>query len=489
MPSLFGRVSPGAFGAAVVACCLTSAVAGRQGTTPAQSAEFFESRIRPILAANCFDCHTADKKGGLRLDSREAILAGGESGPAIEAGKPDDSLLIQAVRQVAGAPKMPYGRPKLKPEDIDALAEWVRAGAPWPASSAAPAPAPTTTRRPITADQRAFWAFQPLAKTPPPAVRDAAWARNDIDRFVLARLEHDGLTPVAPADKLALIRRATLDLTGLPPTPEDVDAFMKDRSTNAFAKVVDRLLASPQYGETWGRIWLDVARYGEDDYRSLDPKGRGYNPYPNAYLYRDWVVKAFNDDLPYDQFVRAQLAADLIDDGSKVRNLPALGFLGLGPWYYDNGAVEITHADERNDRVDVVGRGLLGLTIACARCHDHKYDPIPTQRLLRAVRRVPEHRVSRVSARAEGDRRRVQGPGKEDREEGGPPRRVPPARIRAARRDARLPGLEVHAGRVAGRGRAEEGQGPRHRVGEARLRAVRSMAALPREAPGVLSGT
>jgi mono/diheme cytochrome c family protein len=373
----FGRVSPGALGAAVVACCLTSAVAARQGTTPAQSAEFFESRIRPILAANCFDCHTADKKGGLRLDSREAILAGGESGPAIEAGKPDDSLLIQAVRQAAGAPKMPYGRPKLKPEDIDALAEWVRAGAPWPASSAPPAPAPAATRRPITADQRAFWAFQPLAKTPPPAVRDAGWAKNDVDRFVLARLEHDGLTPVAPADKLALIRRATLDLIGLPPTPEDVDAFMKDRSTNAFAKVVDRLLASPQYGETWGRMWLDVARYGEDDYRSLDPKGRGYNPYPNAYLYRDWVVKAFNDDLPYDRFVRAQLAADLIDDGSKVRNLPALGFLGLGPWYYDNGAVEITHADERNDRVDVVGRGLLGLTIACARCHDHKYDPIP----------------------------------------------------------------------------------------------------------------
>ncbi|HKW03176.1 MAG TPA: DUF1549 and DUF1553 domain-containing protein, partial [Vicinamibacterales bacterium] len=249
--------------------------------------------------------------------------------------------------------------------------------APWPASSAAaPAAAPTATRRPITAEQRAFWAFQPLAKATPPPVRDAAWVKNDIDRFVLARLEHDGLAPVAPADKLALIRRATLDLTGVPPTPDDVDAFLKDRSPNAFAKVVDRLLASPQYGETWGRMWLDVARYGEDDYRSLDPKGRGYNPYPNAYLYRDWVVKAFNDDMPYDRFVRAQLAADLVDDGSKVRNLPALGFLGLGPWYYDNGAVEITHADERNDRVDVVGRGLLGLTVACARCHDHKYDPI-----------------------------------------------------------------------------------------------------------------
>ena len=376
-----GRFGPRVLGAAGLALALTSAVAARQAAqTPGQSGDFFESRIRPILAANCFDCHTTDKKGGLRLDSREAILEGGESGPAMVPGKPDDSLMIQAVRQIAGAPKMPYGRAKLKAEDIDALAEWVRSGAPWPASATTAAnPAPVASHRPaITAEQRGFWSFQPLARTVVPTVRDAGWARNDVDRFVLARLEREGLRPVAPADKLTLIRRATLDLTGLPPTPEEVDAFLKDSSPTAFAKVVDRLLASPQYGEAWGRLWLDVARYGEDDYRSLDPKGRGYNPYPNAYLYRDWVVRAFNDDLPYDQFVRAQLADDLVDDGSRVRNLPALGFLGLGPWYYDNGAVEITHADERNDRVDVVGRGLLGLTVACARCHDHKYDPIPT---------------------------------------------------------------------------------------------------------------
>ena len=144
--------------------------------------------------------------------------------------------------------------------------------------------------------------------------------------------------------------------------------------------MIDRLLASPQYGETWGRLWLDVARYGEDDYRSLDPKQRGFNPYPNAYLYRDWVIKAFNDDLPYDQFVTAQLAGDLIGEpATRARTLPALGFLGLGPWFYDNGAVEITRADERHDRVDVVSRGFLGLTVGCARCHDHKYDPIPTR--------------------------------------------------------------------------------------------------------------
>ena len=228
-------------------------------------------------------------------------------------------------------------------------------------------------------EQRALWSFQPLSKAPAPAVSHNSWAKSDIDRFILARLEKEGLSPVRAADKRTLIRRAALDLTGLPPTPEEIDAFEQDAAPDAFAKVVDRLLASPRYGEAWGRMWLDVARYGEDDYRSLDPKGRGLNPYPNAYLYRDWVIKSFNDDLPYDQFVRAQLAGDLLkDDSARARTLPALGFLGLGPWYYDNGAVEVTRADERHDRVDVVSRGFLGLTVGCARCHDHKYDPIPT---------------------------------------------------------------------------------------------------------------
>jgi hypothetical protein len=350
-----------------------------QAAPGAQSAEFFEARVRPILAANCYECHAEDAKGDLRVDSREALLKGGESGPAIVPGDPDKSLLIQAVRQAdASAPRMPKGKSKLKPDDIDVLVEWVRAGALWPASAKpAPAAAPAKVME-VTAAHRDFWSIRPLSKPAVPAVKNAAWIKTDIDRFILARLEKDGLTPVAAADKLALVRRATLDLTGVPPTPEEVDAFMKDGSPNAFAKVVDRLLDSPRYGETWGRMWLDVARYGEDDYRSLDPQGRGYNPYPNAYLYRDWVIKAFNDDMPYGQFVRAQLAADLLDPAERVRNAPALGFLGLGPWYYDNGAVEITRADERHDRVDAVSRGFLGLTVGCARCHDHKYDPIPT---------------------------------------------------------------------------------------------------------------
>jgi mono/diheme cytochrome c family protein len=359
---------------------VASAGAAQAGTMDAQAAEFFESRVRPLLAANCFDCHTDDESGGLRLDSLAAMLKGGASGPAIVPGDPDGSLIVKVIRHAQGFPKMPSGAPKLRDADIDVLVQWIQTGAAWPASSASgpPPPMPASERR-ITAEQRAFWSFQPIRSVSVPAPANASWARTDIDRFILARLESEGLKPVAAADRLSLIRRATLDLTGLPPTPEEVDAFLKDDSADAFEKVIDRLLASPHYGEAWGRWWLDVARYGEDDYRSLDPMGRGYNPYPNAYLYRDWVVKAINDDVPYDDFVRAQLAADLMPEAQRVRNLPALGFLGLGPWYFDNGAVEVTRADERNDRVDAVSRGLLGLTVACARCHDHKYDPILTK--------------------------------------------------------------------------------------------------------------
>jgi mono/diheme cytochrome c family protein len=366
-------------------------IAGEARQTPApaaaQSSEFFEANIRPVLAANCYDCHAEDQLGGLRLDSREGLLKGGKSGPAIVPGEPDRSLMIQAVRQ-SGALKMPKGG-RLTAEEVEALTAWVRAGALWPtittttnAPAAAAPPTKAVAAAPayvIKPEQRAFWSFQPIHNPAVPSVKRTDWAKSDIDRFVLARLEQEGLAPVRAADKRTLIRRATLDLIGLPPTVEEIEAFEHDEAPDAFARVVDRLLASPQYGETWGRLWLDVARYGEDDYRSLDPQQRGYNPYPNAYLYRDWVIKAFNDDLPYDQFVRAQLAGDLIDGDTRVRNLPALGFLGLGPWFYDNGAVEITRADERHDRVDVVSRGFLGLTVGCARCHDHKYDPIPTK--------------------------------------------------------------------------------------------------------------
>ena len=410
------RRTNGLFAGSLILAALPLAlqIAAEARQTPAsaatgpQSAEYFETSVRPVLAANCYDCHAEEKMGGLRLDSQEALLKGGKSGPALVPGDPDKSLIIEAIRQTRATLKMPKGG-RLKPSEVEALTEWVKAGAIWPASAPAltgasadtpsaavgsatkvdlpagsegkPAvAAPSAPAYIIKPEQRAFWSFQPIQVSPVPAVSHTSWPKTDIDRYVLARLERAGLAPVRAADKRTLIRRATLDLIGLPPTPEEIDAFENDGSPDAFATVVDRLLASPHYGETWGRLWLDVARYGEDDYRSLDPKQRGYNPYPNAYLYRDWVIKAFNDDLPYDQFVRAQLAGDLLGDpATRARTLPALGFLGLGPWYYDNGAVEITRADERHDRVDVVSRGFLGLTVGCARCHDHKYDPIPTR--------------------------------------------------------------------------------------------------------------
>jgi hypothetical protein len=346
---------------------------------PAQAADHFENKIRPLLASHCFSCHAEKALAGLRVDSREALLRGGETGPAIVPGKPEESALVKAIQHADGFPRMPRGRAKLSQTDIDLVVDWIRDGAVWPsAANAVPAPV-ASHERPVTDEHRSYWAYRPLGTYAAPEVRNTGWAKNDIDRFILARLEREGVTPVRAADKLTLLRRATLDLTGLPPTPEEVEAFLADTSADAFAKVVDRLLESPRYGEAWARMWLDVARYGEDDYRSLDPKGRGHAPYPNAYLYRDWVIRAFNEDLPYDQFVAAQLAADQLEGAKRLRHLPALGFLGLGPWYYDNGAVEIMRADERHDRVDAVSRGFLGLTVGCARCHDHKYDPIPTK--------------------------------------------------------------------------------------------------------------
>jgi cytochrome c553 len=375
-----GRVTiTGAGGLLVLATVIRVAGAPQMPAATPQQVEFFEAKVRPVLVNSCFDCHTADEKGGLRLDSREGVIKGGESGPAIVPGDPDASLLIKAVRHVQGVSRMPRSAPRLSDTDIAALAEWIKMGAPWPAgakSTSAPPVTAAPVERPIDPQLKAFWSFVPIHKPVVPQPANASWAKTDIDRFVLVKLEREGLSPVATADKRTLIRRATLDLTGVPATVEEIEAFQKDDSPDAFEKVVDRLLASPRYGETWGRLWLDVARYAEDDPRSLDPMGRGYAPYPNAYLYRDWVIKAFNDDLPFDQFVKAQIAADHLDEKSRARHLPALGFLGLGPWYYDNGAVEITRADERHDRVDVVSRGFLGLTVACARCHDHKYDPI-----------------------------------------------------------------------------------------------------------------
>ncbi len=337
-----------------------------------QGIDFFETKIRPLFANKCAGCHGPAQMGGLRVDSLEALLKGGETGPALTPGDPDKSLLIQAVRQT-GTLKMPKGG-HLKPEEIASLETWVKMGAPWPKTQA-PVPKSEDTFK-ITPEQRAFWSFRPLALPAVPKIDGKGWAKSDIDRLVAAKLEAEGLQAVGRANKRTLIRRASFDLTGLPPTPEEVDAFEKDKSSAAFEKLVDRLLASPRYGERWGRRWLDVARYAEDDVRGLDPKGRGYMPFHGAYVYRDWVISAMNADMPYDQFVKAQLAGDLVDPKDRPAMLAGTAFLGQGPWIWDQAVPVQGRADERNERIDAITRGFLGLTVACARCHNHKYDPI-----------------------------------------------------------------------------------------------------------------
>ena len=295
---------------------------------------------------------------------------------------------MQAVRHEVEGKEMPRGGEALGARQVEGLRAWIQMGAPWPAAataaSAAGAELPDRSapaampRREITTAERDFWSFRPLAQPAVPEPSRTDRARTDIDRFVLAKQEEKGLTPLAAADRRQLIRRATFDLTGLPPTPAEIDAFVSDTAPDAFVKVVDRLLASPHYGERWGRHWLDVARFGEDDTRGLAEDGSGRERYPSAYIQRDWVVDAFNRDMPCDLFMKAQLAGDLLDEPERARALGGLGFLGGGPWYYDLANPPVARADERHDRVDVTTRGFLGLTVGCARCHDHKYDPIGT---------------------------------------------------------------------------------------------------------------
>ncbi len=347
---------------------------------PASDRPDFEAKVRPILAANCYDCHAEKDYGGLRLDSREAMLEGGVSGPAIVPGDPDKSLLIQAVRQTNEKLKMPKGG-RLKPDDIAVLTEWVKAGAVWPAPAATAASAGKPGGRPyiITPQQRAFWSYQPIQKAPVPAVSHGEWPKTDIDRFVLAGLERAGLAPVAAADKLTLIRRATLDLTGLPPTLDEIEAFQKDESPDAFAKVVDRLLArraTAKRGAGSGSTSRATAKTTTaPSIRKAAASTRTRTPICIA----TGSSRHSTTTCRTTSSCAASSPRICMGDEGRARRLPALGFLGLGPWFYDNGAVEITRADERHDKVDVVSRGFLGLTVGCARCHDHKYDPIPTK--------------------------------------------------------------------------------------------------------------
>jgi mono/diheme cytochrome c family protein len=332
---------------------------------PAQI-EFFEKQVRPLLVEKCQECHGSEKqKGGLRLDSRAAVLAGGTSGPIVVAGDPGKSRLVEAIGYTDTLRMPPKG--KLSTEQVATLTSWVKMGLPWPETAGA-RPAATGSTLKVTAKDREFWSFRPVCEPPLPTVKDQDWARSAVDRFVLARLEEKGLRPGAAADKRALIRRATFDLIGLPPTPEEIDAYIADESAEAFARVVDRLLTSPHYGERWARHWLDIARYGEDQAHTFQSR-----KYPDGFRYRDWVVKAFNSDMPYDRFVTEQIAGDLLDGPDRIDRLAATGYFALGPVYYGRAT-----ADELDDRVDTLTRGFLGLTVACARCHDHKFDPIPT---------------------------------------------------------------------------------------------------------------
>jgi mono/diheme cytochrome c family protein len=348
---------------------VVSASAQQPAAPPAadpKALEFFETSVRPVLAEYCFGCHGAKKQqAGLRLDSRDSLLKGSDAGPVVVPGAPDKSLLVKAINHT-GDTKMPP-RNKLKPEAIAALTTWVKMGLPWPEGAAATAKDPSSP--PGIADARKrHWAFQPVRALEPPAVKNAAWCQSPIDRFILAKLEEKGLGPAPPADRRTLVRRAYLDLIGLPPTAAEVEAALKDSSDQWFARIVDRLLASPHYGERWGRHWLDVARYA-------DTKGYVFTEerrFPYAYTYRDYVIRAFNNDLPYDQFIREQLAADLLPHDDP-RSLAAMGYLTLGRRFLNN-----IH-DIVDDRIDVTMRGLQGLTVTCARCHDHKFDAIPTK--------------------------------------------------------------------------------------------------------------
>ncbi|WP_145348449.1 DUF1549 domain-containing protein [Rosistilla ulvae] len=341
----------------------------------AEGIRFFEQKIRPILVEHCYECHSADSaslSAGLMVDSQQGLLEGGDSGAAIVPGKPDESLLLESLRYDPYGYQMPPNG-KLPVAVIADFEQWIRDGAPDPRTETNPKPG----KQSFDIDsRRSFWSFQAPKESTAPRVQQSDWPRQKIDYFILAALEKAGFQPAAEADRRTLIRRASLDLIGLPPSYEQVEQFAADPDPQAYEKLIDRLLASPHYGERWGRHWLDIVRYAEDNVNMGPHNG----PYPNAFRYRDWVIGALNTNVPYDEFIRRQLATDFLDH-TGPEDLPALGLLGLSPEYHkelmlSTSALEAVYADEWEDRVDVIGRGLMGITVSCARCHDHKYDPI-----------------------------------------------------------------------------------------------------------------
>jgi hypothetical protein len=362
---------------------------GSVETLSAQSAgqiEFFEKKIRPVLANNCAQCHnTKAATGGLDLSTtdgiRYAVQYGAQAGKIILLEKPEESLLMQ-VLEYTGRLKMPPTG-KLKEEQLEDIRAWIVGGAAVPGATAssparaevssAPSAPPASARkhREFTLAEKNFWSFQKISNPVLPKVKDASWVKTPVDRFILAKLEEKGLKPSAPADRATLLRRVTFDLTGVPPSETELKDFLADRSPKAFEKVVDRLLASPRYGEQWGRHWLDVARYADSTGNDEDHR------YPYAFRYRDYVIDSFNKNIPFDQFLREQIAGDLLSQGSlNPRGLVATGFLALGQKALAQHDKPKMMLDVYDEQIDTISKGILGVTLSCARCHDHKFDPL-----------------------------------------------------------------------------------------------------------------
>lgn len=357
------------FFAATALCVSAHAGEAKKAISP-QAIQFFETKVRPVLIEHCYKCHGDVKKpkADLRLDSLGAMLTGGDQGPALVPGQPEKSLLIRAITYQDKDLKMPPSQ-KLTRAQIDALTEWVRLGAPWPGAQT-----PVTTARKndsqITDKDRAHWAFQPVKRSQVPAVKNARWVANPIDAFILAGLEARGLEPNPPASKAELVRRVYYDVTGLPPSPADVAAYLADTAPQAYERLIDKLLASPQYGEKWARHWLDLVRFAETTSYERD------NPKPNAWRFRDYVIRAFNQDKPFDRFLREQLAGDELAPGDSDA-LIATGYYRLGIWDDEPSDRLQARYDGLDDIVATTGQVFLGLTLDCARCHNHKIDPIP----------------------------------------------------------------------------------------------------------------
>ena len=354
----------------IAALWMLALSAVRANEPSAAGLEFFEKNVRPIFAEHCYECHGGeDIKGGLRLNSSAGWIKGGDSGPAVVAGNPDESLLVEAIRYGGNVEMPPTG--KLPAERIRLVEQWVTMGAPAPRDSTFK---PSDTSIDIDAGRK-FWAYQPVRDWPTPEVEARDGSATSIDRFVLARLETAGVPPQPEAERTVLIRRLFFDLIGLPPTPDEIDRFLDDTASNAYEALVDRLLASPQFGERWGRHWLDVVRFAE----SLTLRGFIL---PEAWRYRDYVIESFRNDRPYDEFLRHQIAGDLLPADSvesRQRQLIATTFLALGNTNLEEQDKRQLDMDVVDEQLDVLGKAILGQTIGCARCHDHKFDPIPTR--------------------------------------------------------------------------------------------------------------